>query len=58
MKTTLSSFFETGLAALLQVRKPGGGFEEQATHAVINTLCPNTLFPYARHSIASPLESS
>lgn len=28
------------------------GFPEQAMHAVVNTLCPNTLFPYARAKIA------
>ena len=29
------------------------GFNEQTAHAVMNTLCPSTLFPYARHSISS-----
>ena len=29
------------------------GFNDQASHAVINTLCPSTLFPYARHSIST-----
>ena len=29
------------------------GFNEQAKHAVMNTLCPSTLFPYARHAISS-----
>jgi preprotein translocase subunit SecB len=29
------------------------GFNEQATHAVMNTLCPGTLFPYARQTISS-----
>jgi preprotein translocase subunit SecB len=28
------------------------GFNEQATHAVMNTLCPSTLFPYARQLIS------
>ena len=28
------------------------GFNEQAAHAVMNTMCPNTLFPYARQSIS------
>ena len=28
------------------------GFNEKTAHAVINTLCPNTLFPYARRSIS------
>jgi preprotein translocase subunit SecB len=29
------------------------GFNEQAAHAVVNTMCPNTLFPYARQMISS-----
>ena len=29
------------------------GFNEQATHAVMNTMCPSTLFPYARQTISS-----
>ena len=29
------------------------GFNEQATHAVMNTMCPGTLFPYARQTISS-----
>jgi preprotein translocase subunit SecB len=28
------------------------GFPEQAMHAVVNTMCPNTLFPYARANIS------
>jgi len=28
------------------------GFNEQAAHAVMNTLCPGTLFPYARRAIS------
>ena len=28
------------------------GFNEQAAHAVMNTMCPNTLFPYARRAIS------
>jgi preprotein translocase subunit SecB len=28
------------------------GFEEKAMHAVMNTLCPSTLFPYARRMIS------
>jgi preprotein translocase subunit SecB len=28
------------------------GFNEQAAHAVMNTMCPSTLFPYARQSIS------
>ena len=29
------------------------GFNDQAMHAVMNTLCPSTLFPYARMMISS-----
>jgi preprotein translocase subunit SecB len=28
------------------------GFQDQAMHAVMNTMCPSTLFPYARRSIS------
>ena len=28
------------------------GFNEQTAHAVMNTMCPNTLFPYARRAIS------
>ncbi len=28
------------------------GFQEQAMHAVVNTMCPATLFPYARRCIS------
>jgi preprotein translocase subunit SecB len=28
------------------------GFNEQSAHAVMNTMCPNTLFPYARQMIS------
>jgi preprotein translocase subunit SecB len=44
-------------AYLVEVAQGGiflvSGFNEQAKHAVINTLCPGTLFPYARHTISS-----
>jgi len=44
-------------AYLAEVAQAGiflvSGFNEQATHAVMNTLCPTTLFPYARHLISS-----
>jgi hypothetical protein len=29
------------------------GFNDQATHALMNTMCPGTLFPYARQTISS-----
>ena len=44
-------------AYLAEVAQAGtflvAGFNEQATHAVMNTMCPGTLFPYARQTIAS-----
>jgi preprotein translocase subunit SecB len=44
-------------AYLVEVAQGGiflvSGFNEQAKHAVINTLCPGTLFPYARQTISS-----
>ena len=44
-------------AYLVEVAQAGifllSGFNEQATHAMMNTMCPNTLFPYARQAIAS-----
>lgn len=44
-------------AYLVEVAQGGiflvSGFNEQTKHAVINTLCPSTLFPYARHTISS-----
>lgn len=43
-------------AYLAEVAQAGiflvSGFNEQATHAVMNTLCPGTLFPYARQTIS------
>ena len=42
-------------AYLVEVQQAGiftiSGLNEQATHAALNTLCPHTLFPYARRSI-------
>jgi len=44
-------------AYLAEVAQAGiflvAGFNEQATHAVMNTMCPGTLFPYARQTISS-----
>lgn len=43
-------------AYLAEVAQAGiflvSGFNEQTTHAVMNTMCPGTLFPYARQTIA------
>ena len=42
-------------AYLAEVQQAGifaiNGLNEQATHAALNTLCPHTLFPYARRAI-------
>jgi len=42
-------------AYLAEVQQAGifaiTGLNEQATHAAVNTLCPHTLFPYARRAI-------
>jgi preprotein translocase subunit SecB len=44
-------------AYLVEVAQAGifllAGFNEQAAHAVMNTMCPNTLFPYARQLIST-----
>jgi len=44
-------------AYLVEVAQAGiflvAGFNEQATHALMNTMCPGTLFPYARQTISS-----
>jgi len=43
-------------AYLVEVAQAGifmvAGFNDQATHAVMNTMCPGTLFPYARQTIS------
>lgn len=42
-------------AYLVEVAQAGifqlSGFNEQTAHAVMNTMCPGTLFPYARQAI-------
>ena len=42
-------------AYLVEVQQAGifsiNGLKEQARHAALNTLCPHTLFPYARRQI-------
>jgi preprotein translocase subunit SecB len=44
-------------AYLAEVAQAGiflvAGFNEQSAHAVMNTMCPNTLFPYARQLIST-----
>ena len=36
-----------------RVEEMGDDFNEQTAHAVMNTLCPGTLFPYARQMIST-----
>ena len=44
-------------AYLAEVAQAGiflvSGLDERTMHAVVNTLCPNTLFPYARNAISN-----
>jgi preprotein translocase subunit SecB len=44
-------------AYLAEVAQAGifviSGFNEQQKHAIVNTFCPNTLFPYARTAITT-----
>ena len=57
LTVTVTATIGDKTAYLAEVAQAGiflvSGFNEQAAHAVMNTLCPNTLFPYARHSIAT-----
>jgi preprotein translocase subunit SecB len=54
---TVTATIEEKTAYLAEVAQAGifmiSGFQEQATHAVVNTMCPNTLFPYARQVISN-----
>lgn len=56
LTVTVTASIEEKTAYLAEVAQAGifliSGFNEQATHAVMNTMCPNTLFPYARRSIS------
>jgi preprotein translocase subunit SecB len=56
LTVTVTATIEEKTAYLAEVAQAGifmmSGFNEQSTHAVINTMCPNTLFPYARRAIS------
>ena len=56
LTVTVTATIGEKTAYLAEVAQAGifliNGFNEQATHAVMNTMCPNTLFPYARRSIS------
>lgn len=52
---TVTASLAEKTAYLVEVQQAGifaiSGLNEQATHAAVNTLCPHTLFPYARRAI-------
>jgi preprotein translocase subunit SecB len=56
LTVTVTASIDDKTAYLAEVAQAGifliSGFNEQAEHAVMNTMCPNTLFPYARRSIS------
>jgi preprotein translocase subunit SecB len=55
LTVTVTATLGEKTAYLAEVQQAGifaiSGLNEQATHAAVNTLCPHTLFPYARRSI-------
>ena len=57
LTVTVTATIGEKTAYLAEVAQAGifliNGFNEQAHHAIVNTFCPNTLFPYARTSIAN-----
>ena len=57
LTVTATATMDDKTAYLAEVAQAGifmiNGLNEQAMHAALNTLCPNTLFPYARATISS-----
>ena len=55
LTVTVTANLSEKTAYLAEVQQAGifaiSGLNEQATHAAVNTLCPHTLFPYARRAI-------
>ena len=55
LTVTVTANIEDKTAYLAEVAQAGifaiNGLNEQALHAALNTLCPHTLFPYARRCI-------
>jgi len=55
LTVTVTANLAEKTAYLVEVQQAGifaiSGLNEQATHAAVNTLCPHTLFPYARRAI-------
>ncbi len=56
LTVTVTATIDEKTAYLAEVAQAGifmmTGFNEQTAHAVMNTMCPNTLFPYARRAIS------
>lgn len=56
LTVTITATLDDKTAYLVEVSQCGlfmmKGFPEQAFHAVVNTMCPTTLFPYARAKIS------
>jgi preprotein translocase subunit SecB len=56
LTVTVTAMMGEKTAYLAEVHQAGifmiTGFNEQGTHAALNTLCPHTLFPYARQAIS------
>lgn len=61
LTVTITATMGEKTAYLAEVAQSGifmiSGFKDQALHAVVNTLCPNTLFPYARTAITELVAS-
>jgi len=57
LTVTVTAMLGEKTAYLAEVHQAGifriSGFNEAATHAAINTLCPHTLFPYAREAVTA-----
>lgn len=57
LTVTVTATIGEKTAYLVEVAQAGifmvAGFNEQAAHAVMNTMCPSTLFPYARQTISA-----
>jgi len=55
LTVTVTATLGEKTAYLAEIQQAGifaiSGLNEQATHAAVNTLCPHTLFPYARRVI-------
>lgn len=61
LTVTVTATMDEQTAYLAEVAQAGifliKGFNEQTLHAAINTICPNTLFPYARAEISGLVTS-